>query len=248
MFVFDVCEEGLGNSDGCRKIMETYSNIEELIAVDGKCDKIFDKAVASHKYSIEFITKGGHSFSAFGNDNAIHLMSSLIVDLYNMQIPQNGNSKTTLNVGNIVGGTTINSIAQKSKILFEYRSDDSDCLKKIQIQFNKIVSDYKTKGYNLEVVLLGERPCEKNVDANKFEHLLNRIENCVEEVTGTKPIRASYSMDCNISMSMGIPSSSIGVYWGKDTHTETEYLHKDSLKTGYKVLQKLILSYADRFK
>ena len=126
LFVANSCEEGLGNLKGCRKIVETYGKrMRELVSLDSSMFGYFtDKAVGSHRYKVQLRTEGGHSFSRFGNRNAIHHLASLITMLYTVKVPVEGDSKTTYNVGTISGGTSVNTIAQDAEMLYEYRSDN----------------------------------------------------------------------------------------------------------------------------
>ena len=76
LFVANSCEEGLGNLKGSNYIYATYgSRIQEFISFDGNYDCIVDRAVGSQRYRIQVKTEGGHSYAAFGNDNAIYKLS-----------------------------------------------------------------------------------------------------------------------------------------------------------------------------
>ena len=74
--------------------------------------------MGSKRYRVEVLTEGGHSYGAFGNRNAIAYLASMIDDLYCMKVPDKG--RTTYNVGQISGGTSINTIAQQAEMLYEY--------------------------------------------------------------------------------------------------------------------------------
>ena len=126
LFVANSCEEGLGNLKGCRKIMECYgSRISEFVSLDSSCmNRIVTEAVGSRRYLVKVKTEGGHSFSNFGNRNAIHVLAGMIDLLYSVKVPVEGNSKTTYNAGTISGGTSVNTIAQSAEMLYEFRSDD----------------------------------------------------------------------------------------------------------------------------
>ena len=51
----------------------------------------------------------------------------------------------------------------------------------------------------------------------------------------------SSSTDCNIPMSMGIPSVCVGTVVGGKAHTREEYIEIDSLLPGLKVAAEMIL-------
>lgn len=243
VFVFNTGEEGLGNLAGCKHFMATNKNIKETISVDLTYDYIFDNAVGSHRYEIKVSTEGGHSFHAFGANNAIHIASSIITDLYRIEVPKKEGTKTTYNVGTISGGTTVNSIAQFAKMLYEYRSDNHDCLGYMKHEFDKVINKYKKLGHKIEVSLVGDRPCAKNVNDKDYKILLNRVDSIHEKVLGKKVPKLSASLDFNIPLSMGIPSLGIGIHLGKGFHTIEEFIYKSSLNDGMKILLDLIMSY-----
>ena len=102
LIVANSCEEGLGNLDGTRNIIKNFgSRIKGFYTVDGGLKNIVTIAVGSHRYKVTVRTEGGHSYAAFGNRNAIRCLASMIDTLYSVKVPQNGDSKTTYNVGGI---------------------------------------------------------------------------------------------------------------------------------------------------
>ena len=60
--------------------------------------------------------------------------------------------------------------------------------------------------------------------------------------TGRLPILCSGSTDCNIPLSMGIPSACFGVYEGKGEHTREEWVDIASICPGMKAAMSLIIS------
>ena len=120
-------EEGLGNLKGVRKICEKYGNqISAFCTFDSQLDKLVDQAVGSERFRITVRTQGGHSFNDFGRDNAIEKLAEVISLLYRIPVPENG--RTTFNVGQIQGGTSVNTIAQEAHMLYEFRSDRKENL------------------------------------------------------------------------------------------------------------------------
>lgn len=244
LFVANSGEEGLGNLKGSRKICETYgSRMEALFSFDGTINSITNKAVGSKRYKVEVLTEGGHSYGAFGNRNAIAYLASMIDDLYCMKVPDKG--KTTYNVGQISGGTSINTIAQQAEMLYEFRSDEAEDLAFMERHFYAVVEAYRAKGVGVNVELLGERPCMGDVDREKHENLLQKARNVVLEHSGIDPEFHPGSTDCNIPLSLGIPSVCLGTYIGGKAHTREEWVDADSLYAGYKIAFDMILSYFD---
>ncbi len=234
LFVANSCEEGLGNLKGCRAIVKAFGRrMDALVTFDGfRLEKITNQAVGSHRYRVNVKTEGGHSFGAFGNRNAIAVLSSMIGTLYSVKVPQEGTSKTTYNVGTITGGTSVNTIAQEAEMLCEYRSDNKNCLAKMEDMFRKVVEAYRATGVEVEVELVGDRPCAGNVDPDAQAALNDLSADSIRRVTGMEPVYLSGSTDCNIPLSVGIPSVCLGLVVASGAHTRTETLQLSSLPHG----------------
>lgn len=246
LFAFNSCEEGLGNLKGIKNIMKHYQNkIAQVISFDSQYDCVINDCVGSERYEVIVKTKGGHSFRDFGNDNAIAIASKLINKLYNVEVPKKEKSKTTYNVGIIKGGTSINTIAQETSFLYEYRSNSQECLKKMKENFLEIVKNFKEKDVEISFNVLGIRPCKENVDEEKLEKLTQKVINICEKHSNIKCYSYAGSTDCNIPMSMGIPSVAAGCYIGYGEHTREEKVLIESIPIGLKIVAELVLEYFD---
>ena len=242
LLVINSGEEGLGNLKGSRKIMDDYgSRIEEFISFDGTCRSAVTKAVGSRRFEITAITEGGHSYANFGNRNAIAVLAELIHQLYQISVPELG--KTTYNVGQINGGTSVNTIAQQASMLYEFRSDEQESLSIMQQHLDDAVELFRCQGYDLSVSLVGDRPCTGNVNAAAMEALSNRVCNAVHRHYGIDIPLRSGSTDCNIPLSMGISAICVGCYEGTGAHTREEYVEIESLLPGLKLALDLIIQH-----
>lgn len=236
MFVCNVCEEGLGNLVGVRQLMKDYEGrIKRFITYDDWIGCIVTRAVGSHRYEVEVKTEGGHSFSRFGNRNAIHALSEIINRIYEIEAPKKEGSKTTYNVGTIEGGTSVNTIAQSAKMLCEYRSDDKDGLAFMQGEFERIFEEAKNDKVEVIVNKIGDRPCKGEVDTVLEKEMVDVYTAAVKEFTGKDTVDSLSSTDANIPMSLGIPATCMGVFIGKGAHTREEYTNKAALTDGVKI-------------
>lgn len=232
LFVCNSCEEGLGNLKGTRQIFRDYAGrIGRFISFDSNLTAVADRCVGSHRYEVEVLTEGGHSYGAFGKDNAIHELAKLVTKIYQIQVPREGNSKTTYNVGGISGGTSVNTIAQNAKMLCEYRSDNVNCLAIMEKEFQTIFREAEREKVQVLVTKIGDRPCQ-NIDPEKIDALKAIVLPVLEEVNGCPMELKPSSTDCNIPLSMGIPALCIGVYRGGGAHTREEWIEKNTLVTG----------------
>ncbi len=239
IFCCNSCEEGLGNLKGTRQLFNDYEGrIKQFISFDLTLDVLVDKCVGSHRYEVEVSTEGGHSYIEFGNKNAINELSKIINAIYKIEVPQKAGEKTTYNVGTITGGTSVNTIAQSAKILCEYRSTDFECLNIMNQKFNQVFDDANKDGVSVKVDKIGDRPCN-NTEAKKIETLKEIAIPIIENVIGHNVKFGSSSTDCNIPLSIGIPSLCVGVNRHFGIHTREEWVEKQSLKPGLEIAIKL---------
>lgn len=246
LIVANSCEEGLGNLKGSMQIMKDYAGrIKDFVSFDGGFGSVVNDAVGSHRYSVTIKTEGGHSYGNFGNRNAIAIMASMIDTLYTMKVPPMG--KTTYNVGNISGGTSVNTIAQDANMLYEYRSDSLESLAIMEKFFDSVCESYKNMGIELTVDVLGKRPCKGDVDEAELSRLTNRALEIGEGLTGLKYSTGAASTDCNSPLSVGVPAVCMGLCEGSGAHTRQEYLVASSLPTGLKIAAAFIGDYFDKF-
>lgn len=203
---------------------------------------ICNDAVGSHRYRVTVKTEGGHSFGAFGNRNAIHYLASMIQTLYGVKVPQEGNSRTTYNVGTISGGTSVNTIAQQAQMLYEYRSDSRKCLEKMEKMFASVMEAYRTMGIEVLVERVGERPCTGDVDPAAEAALTRRAADAMLRQLGETAKPHSGSTDCNIPLSVGIPAIAIGGCSGQGVHTREEWLELGSLEPGCRYVLDFLLN------
>lgn len=239
MFVCNSCEEGLGNLKGTRQLFEDYKGrISKLISFDSNLNVVADRCVGSHRYEVEVLTEGGHSYGAFGNDNAIAKLSEIIAKIYEIEVPNKQGTQTTYNVGTISGGTSVNTIAQNAKMLCEYRSDDKECLEIMQHRFETIFESLRSEKVQVNVKKVGNRPCS-NIEFERIEDLKVVIVPVIEEVIGEKISFVRSSTDCNIPLSLGIPALCIGVNMHGGVHTREEWVDKASMSLGLEVAIKL---------
>ncbi len=234
------CEEGLGNLKGCQHMMEQYGDrTVEFISFDGTLSKCTAVAVGSQRYRVRVKTEGGHSYGAFGNESAIHRLAEMIVLLHQQQVPTK--AKTTYNVGVIEGGTTVNTIAESAQMLYEFRSEDRDCLRTMEQSFLRIVEDFRDRDIEVEVETLGIRPCNGDIDPVRHQQLIDRsVQDTQALYPGDVEMKPG-STDANIPLSMGIPAVTFGLIEGGRAHAYEEWISIDSLRVGLSLALRTLL-------
>ncbi len=243
LFVCNVCEEGLGNLVGVKQIMADFAGrVKQFITIDENTGYHVNVAVGSRRYEVEVKTEGGHSFGKFGNKNAIHALAEIINQIYAIDIPQKDGVKTTLNVGTVEGGTSVNTIAQSARMLCEYRSNDRECLEIMRQNFERIFAAARSQEVEVSVTVVGDRPCKGEVDESVERTLVEAYVNAVREVTGRESKCILLSTDANVPMSLGIASINIGACESYGAHTREEYLEKESVVDGVEVAVRTVLA------
>ncbi len=121
-------------------------------------------------------------------------------------------------------------------MMYEYRSNDRECLAKMKDMFGKVIEFYRATGVEVEVELIGARPCGGDVDPIRLEALRNRFRNSVKDVLALETINGSSSTDCNIPLSEGIPAICFGVCRAFGSHTREEKVEIASLEKGCNLL------------
>ena len=235
-------EEGLGNLKGSRQLIKNFGHrMKEFVSFDCTAHALINGAVGSKRFKVEVKTEGGHSFSNFGNKNAIAYLSAMIQDLYQIQVPEKG--VTTYNVGTISGGTSVNTIAQQAEMLYEFRSDEKESIEIMEEKFYAIIKAYREKGIEVNVTIVGERPCSAEVDQKVQAAMAARMTAAISRYFGWQPAPSKASTDCNIPLAAGIPAVCTGCILGEGAHTREEYVEIESLLPGLKVAFELILYY-----
>lgn len=241
-FVFGVGEEGLGNLKGSRRFMEEHADkVSHFWALDLYYRKIYTDVVGSIRYRISINTVGGHSYLNFGNPNAIYVASQIINDLYRMK-PSDEESYT-YNVGTIAGGNSVNSIAEQASFTMEFRTGDSQVMRRCDQAIHDIVKRYRPMTTGLSMELLGKRPCAQGVPEESVEKMIGRARESIRSIIGIDPEESTASTDCNIPLSMGVPAICIGLCDGALLHTTEEWIWKDSVAKGLRLLFHLVYKY-----
>ena len=244
LIVADSCEEGLGNLKGTRALFERYgARIRRFYSFDLYLPGVVSVAVGSHRWRVTVRTQGGHSFLDYGRPNAIERLCALVHDLYGMRLSEE--YPTTVNVGCIEGGTTVNAIASQASCLFEYRSLSDEVLKDLRDQMGEVVERYRTEEVDVAVEEVGIRPASQHGRSHELELMTQATRDVIRSVTGEEPRDYPASTDANIPLSMGICANTVGAVRGALAHTRDEWIDISSLRDGLAVVLGTMLAQVD---
>jgi len=229
-FTANCGEEGLGDLFGIKGIL-AEQDFDYFIAVDGYLDMIIDRAVGSKRYKIDFIAQGGHSWGDYPAPSAVHALAETVYKLSNIRMSLK--PKTSINIGQISGGTSINTIAEHAECNLDMRSTDSKALQRIEKTALALIKQV-AKEHKIEAKIeqIGDRPC-----ASSNNEKLVEIAQKVITRYRLEPSLIAGSTDANAAFALGIPAITIGVYIGGDAHRKTEWVDLSSFTTGITVLE-----------
>src|SRR4030095_4235102 len=107
-------------------------------------------------YRVTARTPGGHSWSDYGQPSAVHELAKLVVALSSLELPSH--PRTTMNVGRISGGTSVNVIASEASLDLDLRSEGQEALATLLSVAEKLIHKANRSGVSIEVQVIGQRP------------------------------------------------------------------------------------------
>ncbi len=239
--VASTAEEGLGDLRGVKHFLSQHAkNIDAFIAVDGYLGLLVNQAVGVLRYRVSFSSEGGHSWGNAGNPSSIQGLAESIHELYKIAVPLE--PRSTLSVGTVSGGVSVNSIAASAEFLLDLRSLDSRVLKELEKEASAAIQrGAKRAKVDYKLELVGDRPA--GTTNNGF---LMQAAQQVLEGLGIQARAVASSTDANAAVPHNVASIGFGVYTGGNAHRLDEWVEPSSLVTGLKALEQLVLRLSGR--
>ena len=241
LLVANVGEEGEGNLRGMRHLCRESSlahKVESFIVVDGaNTDHITTRALGSRRFEIAFSGPGGHSWSDYGVGNPLHALCRAVSWFAETRLE--GTPKSSINVGVIEGGSSVNAIAQAARAKVDIRSESNDKLDDLVEILSAAVERARefengraTGGkVNGKLKEIGSRPAAALPENATILQYLR----AVDAHLGIRSHLDTSSTDANIPLSLGIPAVAIGAGGlGGGAHTSQEWFRPDGRDLGLK--------------
>ena len=227
-FVANVGEEGLGDLRGMKVVVDRFgAEVQAYLVLEGLAlGHVYHRALGVKRYRITAKTPGGHSWSDYGKASAIHELSKLIVELTSMKLPES--PRTTMNVGKISGGTSVNVIASEASLELDLRSEGQESLAALVSNVEKKILGVSRPEVTFEANVIGARPAGE-IDSN--DPLIQLALECVRE-QGLEPSLTTGSTDANIPLSKGYPAVVLGISTGGGAHTANEFINAGLVEKG----------------
>jgi tripeptide aminopeptidase len=244
-FVANSCEEGLGDLQGIKKALEKMDKIPSAVLVlEGLgIEELCFQGIGSKRYKIDIQTPGGHSWSDYGQESAIHTMVDIAAKLTAMDVCQD--PKTSFNIGTIEGGTSVNTIAQRASCLLDFRSESSAELENITNVAEEMMTPFQSETVKISLDIIGHRPAGKISENHWFKQACMEV---FESVHNKPAILKAISTDANIPLSKGIPAVCIGLTTGGNVHRLDEYIEISPLKNGLIYVLSMLVDNMEKLK
>jgi acetylornithine deacetylase/succinyl-diaminopimelate desuccinylase-like protein len=195
-------------------------------------------AVGSRRLRVKVTGPGGHSWGDFGNTSAINGAAEIIHELTKVPLP--ASPKTTLNIGTIKGGISINTIAPEVVFDVDMRSIEEFALRRLAERTERVIRSPRAN-LKVEIEVIGERPAGF---VSPESQIVRRAVHVLESL-GVSPAGDASSTDANIPISRGIPAICIGLTTGGNVHREDEFIDTAPVAVGLTQLVELALAVAE---
>jgi tripeptide aminopeptidase len=255
LFVGNVGEEGEGDLRGIRHLYAgpLAGRIAAHVVLDGAgADSAVTQALGSRRFQVSISGPGGHSFTDAGTPNPIAAMAMALAALNKTSIPNE--PRTTMNVGTIHGGTSVNSIPENATASVDFRSTSRDELLRLEVALHRAVEDavefanaqaksVAARGkLAFSIQKIGDRPAALLPSDSPILETLQAVDRRLDLKT---TVRLG-STDANVPMSLQIPALSVGAGGdGGGAHTLGEWYSPKDRDLGLKRALLLTLAMLD---
>ncbi|KAF0106407.1 MAG: peptidase M20 [Anaerolineaceae bacterium] len=236
--VANVCEEGLGDLRGMKALVERFgSQARAFVVLEGMAlGSVYHRGLGVRRYRVSVRTGGGHAWIDYGQPSAVHELTALAAKITALKVP--AEPRTTLNVGIISGGTSVNTIAAEARLELDLRSEGPETLEEMARQVEALAAAARREGVEISAEVVGRRPAGELPASHP---LVKLAQDCLRSV-GIEPRLHIGSTDANHPLSLGLPAVTVGLTTGRGAHTVHEYINTAPLEKGVEALVGLVSS------
>lgn len=249
----NVGEEGEGDLRGVRHFYQASpyaGRVAAHVVLDGAgADSAVTQALGSRRFQVTINGPGGHSFTDAGTPNPIAALAAALAVV--AETPLSIEPRTTLNLGTIRGGTSVNSIPESATASIDFRSTNPAELVRLEVALHRAVEDAvdrtnaaarstRSRGtLSFAIDKIGDRPAAQlPADSPLLEALRS-----VDRHLGLRTDLRLGSTDANIPIARGIPAISMGAGGeGGGAHTISEWYTDKDRELGLRRILLLLLA------
>jgi len=265
LFVANVGEEGEGDLRGMRHIFTESpyaSRVRAAIVLEGAgSSAVVTRALASRRFRVTVTGPGGHAWTDAGTPNPILALSRALLALEG--IPHaapvgpdtHARTRTTLNIGQVAGGSAINAVPASASAWIDLRSTDPVHLRAAEAALRQSlelwvlhpparpssepITELSGERLGLQIEVIGDRPGGSLPEESPLLATLRAVDRHLH--LRTEP--ALGSTDANIPLSLDVPAIAIGSGgMGGGIHTLGEWYDPTGRETA---LRRILLTLLD---
>ena len=218
LFAANVGEEGEGDLRGMKAIFSDKNlnrRIRAVVVIDGSStERLINQALGSRRFEVVVTGPGGHSWADFGLPNPIQALSRAVSRLVAVSLEDR--PRSTLNVGEITGGTSVNAIPATASMKIDIRSEAEDEIDRLESELRKAVAEAlmeedawarkKSAPLSFEIREIGRRPGGEVALSAKIIEVFR----AVDDHLGIRTVFQRSSTDANVPISLGFEAVAIG--------------------------------------
>ncbi|HTQ52933.1 MAG TPA: M20/M25/M40 family metallo-hydrolase [Bryobacteraceae bacterium] len=241
LLVANVGEEGEGNLSGMRHLCKQSplgKKIAAFLVLDGaSTEHITNRALGSRRFEVMFSGPGGHSWSDYGIGNPVHALGRAIAQFTGKRL--NGQPKSSINVGFVEGGASVNAIPAMARAKVDIRSESNEKMDELVDSLTAAIEhalEFENEQANggkiaAKIREIGARPAANLPENSPILSYLRAVDSHL----GIRSHLDCASTDANIPMSLGVPALSIGAGGqGGGAHTTMEWFKPEGRDLGLK--------------
>ncbi|HEX9797906.1 MAG TPA: M20/M25/M40 family metallo-hydrolase [Anaerolineales bacterium] len=236
--VGNVAEEGLGNLLGMQHVLERFGDqVRGYLVLEGMAlGHVYHRGLPVHRLRLSAFAEGGHAWIHAGRPSAIHSLLALGPQLLAVNWPDT--AQASLNIGRIVGGTSVNTIADHASFEIDVRAVDEAVLASMIGQIEGALNQASMEqGIELRLESIGHRPAGSLPPG----HPLLQAAQAAATDAGLEPLRLETgSTDASLPLSLGLPAICVGITRGGGAHSQAEFIEIEPIAAGYQALRGLI--------
>ena len=249
-FVATVGEEGRGNLLGAQHFFAEADKgqIGAFITIDHpSANSVVNRGVGSRRFAVEFSGPGGHSWNDFGRYNPAHALAAAADRVAMLMVPTE--PKTTVNIGVMQAGQTVNAIPESARMEIDLRSESTAQLDDLETSVRTAVArahaEATQRSTEGEAIVAIEEIGHRPAGMTPAETPLVRAAWRALEAEGFDPVLVASSTDANAAMAAGVPAIALG--WGGrcgDLHSTREYFAPEGRERSLAAILHLVLELA----
>lgn len=235
--VANVCEEGLGNLQGMMQVVGRFgkSACAYLVLEGMALGHIYHRALPVRRYRLQARTRGGHSWIHWDRPSALHRLLRLGEELLRIPLPRE--PRTTLNIGTMNGGRSVNTIADEATLDLDLRSESDRALEELELRMQEVIARSQDEAVQINLELIGSRP---GGDLRPDHPLVLAACESLRRNGERDRILEAGSTDASVPLNQGLPAICVGLTKGGEAHTLHEYIEIRPMQRGYRSLLQLI--------